>query len=399
VGSALPIGLAWPEDDVIAPLFGVDKSFHVYVHIPFCEVRCGYCDFNTYTAKEIGSVSQQDFHNAIISEIERSSKVLSGSGYPIRPISTLFFGGGTPSLFSADQLASIVSALKDQFDFEKNAEITLEANPESTTAQYLEELSQVGINRLSMGVQSFDADVLKTLERVHRPELVAPLVSAAKNVGLATSIDLIYGAPGESIESWRHTLEAAVELGTGHISAYSLIVEPGTKLARQIKSGEVPETDDDLDAEKHQLADNILSEAGLAWYEVSNWGEPSRHNQAYWRSFDWWGYGPGAHSHISGNRFWNLKHPLTYQQAVATKTPVAGVEHIDARTRLEEMLMLELRTKEGVSTSVLEALQVSPHALEGFFAQEFLVIKNQRVSVTATGRLFVDRIVLDLLTN
>ena len=398
MGSALPLGLAWPESNLIPPLFGTESSFHVYVHIPFCEVRCGYCDFNTYTAKEIGSVSQEDFHRAIIAEIEWSAQILSKSGYPARSISTLFFGGGTPSLFSGNQLKAIMDALQENFSFESDAEVTLEANPESTTPGYLEELHSVGINRLSMGVQSFDPSVLKTLERVHRPELVAPLVTAAKDLGLATSVDLIYGAPKETMESWKETLGQAIELGTGHVSAYSLIVEPGTKLARQIKSGELPETDDDLDADKHKLADSMLSDAGLSWYEVSNWGEPSRHNQAYWRSCDWWGYGPGAHSHVSGNRFWNLKHPLTYQQAVASKAPVAGIEHIDSRTRLEEKLMLELRTKDGVGTSLLDSLQISDKAIDDFVERDLLQRDANVVSVTAKGRLFVDRTVLDLLT-
>lgn len=399
MGSALPLGLAWPESNLIPPLFGTDRSFHVYVHIPFCEVRCGYCDFNTYTAKEIGSVSQADFHDAIILEIERSANILASSGYPVRPISTLFFGGGTPSLFSDTQLAAIIEALRHNFAFEANPEITLEANPESTSPRYLEELAAIGVNRLSMGVQSFDSAVLKTLERTHRPELVADLVAAAKGVGLSTSVDLIYGAPKESLDSWKRTLNEAIDLGTGHVSAYSLIVEPGTKLARQIKTGELPETDDDFDAEKHQLADTLLSEAGLSWYEVSNWGEPSRHNQAYWKSADWWGYGPGAHSHISGNRFWNLKHPLTFQQAVATKSPVAGIEYIDEKTRFEEMLMLELRTKEGVSTSLLDSLKVHQETVDNFIKDELLAKSGNRLSVTAKGRLFVDRIVLDLLTN
>jgi len=226
----------------------------------------------------------------------------------------LFFGGGTPSLFTGNQIGQIIASLKSNYGFQPDIEITLEANPESTTPEYLEQLAAKGVTRISLGVQSFDPKVLATLERVHDPEKVAPILKAASDLGLESSLDLIYGAPNESIDSWRRTVETAVSMGTGHISAYSLIVEPGTKLARQIKIGELPETDDDLDAEKFEIADQLFQASGLPWYEIANWGKPSKHNHAYWTSADWWGFGPGAHSHLSGNRFWNTKHPLSYQK-------------------------------------------------------------------------------------
>jgi len=399
VSAALPLGLPWPESNLIPPRFDEMKSFHAYVHIPFCEFRCGYCDFNTYTAKEIGGLSQSSFHESLITEINASADILKNSGYPKRPLSTLFFGGGTPSLFTGNQIGQIIASLKSNYGFQPDIEITLEANPESATPEYLEQLAAKGVTRISLGVQSFDPKVLATLERVHDPEKVAPILKAASDLGLESSLDLIYGAPNESIDSWRRTIETAVSMGTGHISAYSLIVEPGTKLARQIKIGELPETDDDLDAEKFEIADRLFEANGLPWYEIANWGKPSKHNHAYWTSADWWGFGPGAHSHLSGNRFWNTKHPLSYQQQLAAKLPVAGIEYIDTRTNLEERLMLELRTSTGIPMSVLDQLGISPETINPFILDGSLKIESENLVVTASGRLFVDRIVLQLLTN
>lgn len=399
MSAALPLGLPWPESNLIPPRFDEVKSFHAYVHIPFCEFRCGYCDFNTYTAKEIGGLSQSSFHESLITEINASADILKNSGYPKRPLSTLFFGGGTPSLFTGNQIGQIIASLKSNYGFQPDIEITLEANPESATPEYLEQLAAKGVTRISLGVQSFDPKVLATLERVHDPEKVAPILKAASDLGLESSLDLIYGAPNESIDSWRRTVETAVSMGTGHISAYSLIVEPGTKLARQIKIGELPETDDDLDAEKFEIADRLFEANGLPWYEIANWGKPSKHNHAYWTSADWWGFGPGAHSHLSGNRFWNTKHPLSYQQQLAAKLPVAGIEYIDTRTNLEERLMLELRTSTGIPMSVLDQLGISPETIDPFVLDGSLKIESENLVVTASGRLFVDRIVLQLLTN
>lgn len=399
MSAALPLGLPWPESNLLPPRFDSMKTFHAYVHIPFCEFRCGYCDFNTYTAKEIGGLSQSSFHESLITEINASAEILRNSGYPERPLSTLFFGGGTPSLFTGEQIGQIMASLKSNYDFQPDIEITLEANPESATPEYLEELAGKGVTRISLGVQSFDPKVLATLERVHDPEKVGPILSAASQLGLETSLDLIYGAPNESMDSWRKTVETAVSMGTGHISAYSLIVEPGTKLARQIKVGALPETNDDLDAEKFEVADQVFEANGLPWYEVANWGKPSRHNHAYWTSADWWGFGPGAHSHLNGNRFWNTKHPLSYQKELVNKMPVAGVEYIDARTNLEERLMLELRTSTGIPMSVLVELGVAESTIKPFVVEGSLKIEGENLAVTAAGRLFVDRIVLQLLTN
>jgi oxygen-independent coproporphyrinogen-3 oxidase len=289
VPGALPDGLQWPSDSLLPALDSVARTFHAYVHIPFCTVRCGYCDFNTYTSSELNGDLKSGFHEHLILEIKRSSELLAQSGYAPRPLSTVFFGGGTPSLFASQQFAAVLEELRSNFGIAADAEITTEANPESTSVELLGELSALGVNRLSMGVQSFDNEVLAVLDRAHSKDHVAPLVAAAKEFGYEVSVDLIYGAPGESLESWERTVMSALELDIDHISAYSLIVEPGTKLARRVLKGEFAQVDEDLNAAKYELATKLFSERGLDWYEVSNWGKPSRHNSAYWSSQDWWG--------------------------------------------------------------------------------------------------------------
>ena len=396
--GALPEGMPWPETNQLRSHRQPD-SFHAYVHIPFCEVRCGYCDFNTYTQSELGEVKRSEFHLPLIQEMNFAKKVLDESNIALPGLTSVFFGGGTPSLFQGDQIAALLEKLRENFGIDAGAEITLEANPESTSPELLKELRAAGVNRISFGAQSFDPEVLRVLDRTHRPELLKPLVDYAKSLGLRTSIDLIYGAPGESLESWRRTLERAIELGTEHISAYSLIVEEGTKLAAQIRRGELGGTDEDLNAAKHQLASELFSAAGLEWYEVSNWGIPSIHNVAYWESKNWWGFGPGAHSHINGNRFWNRKHPLAYQQALAKSSPAQGFEEIDAETHLVESVMLRLRTKQGLPREVLSELGVSADKVASYLAQGLLTFSSDSIAVTENGRLLVDGIAVDLVSS
>lgn len=396
--GALPDGLDWPSDNLLPALDSIERSFHAYVHIPFCTVRCGYCDFNTYTSSELNGDLKSGFHEHLIREIKLSRELLSQSGYPRRALSTVFFGGGTPSLFSSQQFAGVLDALHSSFEIAQNAEITTEANPESTSVELLQQLAVLGVNRLSMGVQSFDEDVLAVLDRAHSKDHVAPLVVAARDLGYEVSVDLIYGAPGESLASWEQTLTSALELEIDHISAYSLIVEPGTKLARRVRKGEFAAVDEDLNAAKYELATDLLSERGLSWYEVSNWGKPSRHNSAYWTSQDWWGYGPGAHSHLSGNRFWNIKHPTSYQRALGSGLPVAAREILTPRQQLEEQLMLGLRTESGVPRSLLGELEVTAKLVSEALANGLLTMDANRIWVTVRGRLLVDRIVLDFLS-
>ncbi len=396
--STLPVGLKWPVSNRIPALDKSERTFHAYIHVPFCVARCGYCDFNTYTSDELNGDLRSGFDQYLIKEIEASEAVLRDSGYSQRELSTVFFGGGTPSLFTAGQFGNVLAALQERFGIAADAEVTTEANPESTSVQWLSDLRGQGVNRLSMGVQSFDDGVLSVLERGHSKDHVGPLVKAARDLGYEVSIDLIYGAPGESLESWRSTLISALELGTDHISAYSLIVEPGTKLERKIRKSEVPATDEDLNAAKYELTTEMMSSAGLSWYEVSNWGKPSLHNSAYCASQDWWGYGPGAHSHLAGNRFWNQKHPASYQSALSKGLAVAGREELTATQRLEEELMLCLRTMRGVPKTLLRELNVEPSRVAKAIGQGFLEPVGDRLVVSVKGRLVVDRLVLDFLS-
>ena len=400
MASSLPIADPWPKDNRLAVGCDAKQSFHAYVHIPFCVVRCGYCDFNTYIASEIGEISRDQFHNHLISEIQFSSQVLQINGQPKRPFSTVFFGGGTPSLFSPQQIGQILNSLEKHFGFTSEVEITMEANPEGLSFESILGFKQAGINRLSLGVQSFDPDVLKVLDRVHTDQKVVEAATAAKQNDLRLSLDLIYGAPGETLESWKATLERAIELTPEHISAYSLIVEEGTAIARRIARGELADVDEDLNADKYVLAESMLTAMGLNNYEVSNWGEPSRHNVAYWESRDWWGYGPGAHSHLAGARFWNQKHPATYAAKLSSGSPAHSIEYVDRESRLEERLLLELRTSKGVEVKLFRELGVDQTKVAQAIADGKLVITgNQRIAATTQGRLVIDGLILDFLTK
>ncbi len=400
MAASLPLGLKWPSDSQLKLTPNSTATFHAYVHIPFCAVRCGYCDFNTYTSKELRGVSQAEFHIPLIQEVNLSKQLLSNWGIPDRKLTTVFFGGGTPSMFEASQISEILESLKANFGFIDEIEITLEANPEGLDHLKLEELKTVGVNRISLGVQSFDQQVLDVLDRVHSKEKVIAAVKQARELGLRVSVDLIYGAPGETLESWRRTLEQAIELGVEHVSAYSLIIEEGTAISRKIARGELEEVDEDLNADKYLLTEELLGNAGLKNYEVSNWGNPSLHNQAYWQSQDWWGYGPGAHGHISGARFWNQKHPATYTAALEKGSPVAGFEYLDKRTQLEEQLLLMLRTCQGVPRSLLRELGVPTELVANAIATGLLELAaNDQIKATLSGRLLVDGLVLDFLSK
>lgn len=398
MAGPLPEGLPWPSDHRLN-LSNSECTFHAYVHIPFCDVRCGYCDFNTYTASEIGDVRRGDFHRALIDEMKFSRKVLEANNYQIKPLSSIFFGGGTPTLFEAGQFSELNSQLKELFGFEDDIEITSEANPDNVNLEYLRNLKQSGINRISFGVQSFDPEVLMVLDRTHDAARVPDVIGWAKEIGFRVSIDLIYGAPGESLESWKKTVDTAMTLGVEHISAYALIIEAGTKLERKIRSGEIAQVDDDLLAEKYEYASEVFETSGFDWYEISNWGVPSIHNQAYWRSMDWWGYGPGAHSHISGTRWWNRKHPVAYRDSVQSGTPAQAYEEVSKGSIAEEKLLLELRTLQGVSNQVLKDLKIPPSEVAKFIARGLIEPKpGNRIAVTKAGRLLADGIVLELLS-
>ena len=404
-----PKGELAPADGLIplqAAISSIDKTFHAYVHVPYCKARCGYCDFNTYTAEEIGTSSQGTFAQTLIKEIEFSKGVLENSKIPSTRLSTVFFGGGTPTLLPVTDLIAILEKLKQTFGFDSGLDITTEANPDSVDEAYLRQLKDAGFTRVSIGMQSAAPKVLAVLERTHNPENVALAIQAAKNVGLATSVDLIYGSPTETLEDWRESLQAAIDLDTDHISAYSLIVEEGTKLARQIKSGQLPEPDEDIHADMYELAEQMFTAAGFTNYEVSNWSKStetrSSHNMAYWKSMDWWGYGPGAHSHVGGVRWWNVKNPAAYQDRIhAEVSPALERELIDEENRNIERVMLETRIAEGIDLAWLkEQGFASNKAVSELIAEELIEAKavfSGAVKLTLKGRLLADLVVRKLI--
>jgi putative oxygen-independent coproporphyrinogen III oxidase len=407
--STLPLGDPAPSDGLLpaqAVDGAADRAFGLYVHIPFCAVRCGYCDFNTYTATELGGGASQDaYARTAAAEVTMAAKVLPASGVPARKLSTVFFGGGTPTLLPAADLALILRRAIDEWGIEDGAEVTTEANPDSVTPESLAVLKEAGFTRISFGMQSAVPHVLKVLDRTHTPSRVPQVVRWAREAGLAVSLDLIYGTPGESLADWRHSLETALSYEPDHISAYALIIEDGTKLAAQIRRGEVPGIDDDDHADKYELADQLITEAGLGWYEVSNWArtpeQACRHNLAYWRGDDWWGIGPGAHSHVGGVRWWNVKHPTAYAGRLAQGlSPAAGRETLDAETRNVERVMLEARLHSGLAVSALGA--AGRHEVAGLIADglvEPAAAFQGRLVLTLKGRLLADAVVRRVLPD
>ena len=375
-----------------------------YIHIPYCIKRCGYCDFNTYTPAELQITSElKDISNSyidlLISEI-KSARIEVGES---SVIPSIFFGGGTPSLMEASDIGRVISTIKDQFNLAKDAEITLETNPDTVTKEKLAQFLAAGVNRLSFGMQSAVPHVLATLDRTHNPDNLPQVTKWAKEVGFKEiSVDLIYGTPGESKEDWQRSIDAALSLPITHISAYALIVEEGTKLAAQIKRGEVANVDDDLSADKYIMADQAFTSAGFNWYELSNWAKPnseSRHNIFYWLGKNWWGAGPGAHSHLNGKRFWNVKHPNLYKERIIKgESAVAEFENLESVQIESERLMLSIRLPSGVEKSTLNDKQILD--LAGYVESGHLDQANWnrgRATLTLDGRLIADRILREIL--
>ena len=382
----------------------MNEPLSFYIHIPYCVRRCGYCDFNTYTPAEL-QVSEDltKISNNHIDLLIAEADLARASVKTSARIPTIFFGGGTPTLMEPSDLKRVLQHLEDKFGFAPDIEITIEANPDTVTKEKLAALREIGINRISFGMQSGVSHVLKVLDRTHNPANVSKATNWAKEVGFKEiSVDLIYGAPGESIEDWQTTIWTALELPITHISAYALIVEAGTKLAGQVKRGEVVIPEDDQTADKYLIADESFSKAGFDWYELSNWskaGSECRHNIAYWVGANWWGLGPGAHSHVDGVRFWNVKHPAAYQDRLTTGAePIQEREILTEEQMASERLMLEIRLKSGIAKSSLTAEQLD--ALESFRIGGALdpdMWAAQRVALTQSGRLIADRIVREIL--
>jgi len=405
--SALPIADPAPADGLLPASVAegwAERDFGVYVHVPFCRVRCGYCDFNTYTADEVRGVRQSDYAGQALAEIAQARQVLAATGAAPRQVSTVFFGGGTPTLLPVSQLAQLLGGIRNAWGLADDAEVTTEANPDSVDSDSLLALREAGFTRVSFGMQSAVPHVLATLERTHDPERIPLVVEWAREAGLQVSLDLIYGTPGESLDDWRASLDLALAQHPDHLSAYALIVESGTKLARQIARGQIAEPDDDLQADMYELADRMLAESGYAWYELSNWATEtanrSRHNLGYWTGQDWWGVGPGAHSHVGGVRWWNLKHPAAYAERIAAGvSPAAGRETLDAATRRTEAVLLTSRVSDGLPISGLDL--AGRGAIAGLIADGLIdgrAALNGRVVLTLSGRLLADAVVRRLLS-
>ncbi len=404
---ALPDGESVPDDgalpgwvrDAPAPPAG----FGVYLHVPFCRVRCGYCDFNTYTATELGGgADQASYTDTVLREVALARRVLDDAGRPGRPVETVFVGGGTPTMLPAADLARILDGVRSAWGLADGAEVTTEANPDSVTPGSLADLAAAGFTRVSFGMQSAVPHVLATLDRTHDPARVPDVVRWARDAGLDVSLDLIYGTPGESVDDWRRSLDAALACDVDHVSAYALVIEEGTRMATQVRRGVLPPVDPDDEAAKYEVADAALTDAGLEWYEVSNWARPGRqcrHNLGYWRGADWWGFGPGAHAHVGAGdrsvRWWNAKHPRAYAERLAVgRTPAVGRELLDPEDVALEHVLLGVRLREGLDLSVVPA--AGRRAVAGLVADGLLdgvAAVRGRAVLTLRGRLLADTVV------
>jgi oxygen-independent coproporphyrinogen-3 oxidase len=375
-----------------------------YIHIPYCVKRCGYCDFNTYTPAELQLTEgltqiSNSYIDLLVKEIEFARNQVGESAI----VPSIFFGGGTPSLMEASDINRVITAISEQFKLDPIAEVTLETNPDTVTKEKLKQFYDAGVNRISFGMQSSVPHVLKTLDRTHNPENLPQVTKWATEVGFKEiSVDLIYGTPGESKQDWQQSINSALALPISHISAYALIVEEGTKLAAQIKRGEIAKPDDDLTAEKYIMADKAFTTAGFNWYELSNWAKPnsqSKHNLAYWLGHNWWGAGPGAHSHINGKRFWNVKQPNLYKQKIqANETVILDSEVLKGSQIESERLMLSIRLPQGLEKNTLnnqQILELTDYVNSGHLDQENWNLG--RATLTLDGRLIADRIVREIL--
>lgn len=371
------------------------RAFGMYVHVPFCATRCGYCDFNTYTAQELGpGATRSTYADTVIAEIRMARATIADD----RRVQTVFIGGGTPTLLGASDLVRILGAITQEFGLTPGAEITTEANPDSVDPAMLAHLREGGFTRISLGVQSLATHVLATLERTHEPGRALAAIAEARHAGFEhVSADLIYATPGETDSDVRESVSAVIEAGIDHLSAYSLIVEKGTRFAAQVTRGMVAAPDDDVAAERYELIDELATSAGLSWYEVSNWARPGgecRHNLGYWTDQDWWGAGPGAHGHIAGRRWWNTKHPAAYAQCVdAGRLPVAGEESVDEAGRELERVMLGMRLVQGMQPEGLPAAEVSDLLALRLIELQVQDSRGTRVVLTRQGRLVADAVV------
>lgn len=423
-------------------------AFEVYVHVPFCLQRCGYCDFNTYTAVDMGEgASRKQYARMAIQEMQLVKRWQEYHQIDEPPASSVFFGGGTPTVLPARDLVMMLQAIRQIWGIEPGAEITTEANPDTADENYIATLAQGGFTRISFGMQSAVPHVLSTLDRTHTPQNVTRGVQAAEKSGLRSSVDLIYGTPGESLDDWRTSVSMALALGVNHVSAYALSVEARTKMGRQIAAGRIPPPDDDDEAQKYEIADEMLSSEGLQWYEISNWaraGYESQHNLGYWHNIDWAGIGPGAHSHyanahrillrdhddvsdhsaadyVNNNmkidvvsrkqqdvlqtniRAWGILHPKRWAHAIhAGNVPWQDYECISDEDDLIETVMLGMRLREGLDLATLKLRLAKHHAVSHMMldqvvselcSERLTIVDNTRLIATRQGRLLNDLVI------
>ncbi|OBK94273.1 coproporphyrinogen III oxidase [Mycobacterium asiaticum] len=371
------------------------RPFGLYVHVPFCITRCGYCDFNTYTPAELGGVNPDAWLDALRTELELASARLDGP-----TLDTVFVGGGTPSLLGGARLTTLLDMVREHFELAPQAEITTEANPESTWPEFFEAIRSAGYTRVSLGMQSVVPHVLGVLDRVHTPNRSAGAAREALELGFEhVSLDLIYGTPGETDDDLLRSVDTAIETGVDHVSAYALVVEEGTALARRVRRGELSAPDNDVLARRYELVDERLHAAGLSWYEVSNWSRPGgecRHNLGYWNGGQWWGAGPGAHGYIGTTRWWNVKHPNAYADLLAAAAlPVSGYEELETDALHTEEVMLQIRLRQGLPISLLDAAE--RERADVAVADGLLLARDDALVLTDRGRLLADAVVRMLL--
>jgi oxygen-independent coproporphyrinogen-3 oxidase len=374
----------------------VPMGFGIYVHVPFCATRCGYCDFNTYTPAELGGANPDGWLAALRIELALAAAQL---GAP-PAVHTVFVGGGTPSLLGGAGLGSVLGAIRDHFELADGAEVTTEANPESTSQQLFDDLRAAGFTRISLGMQSVAPHVLATLDRVHSPGRPLRAAAEARAAGFDhVNLDLIYGTPGETDDDLRRSVDAAIDAGVDHVSGYALVVEDATAMGRRVRRGEIAAPDDDVNAQRYELLDARLSDAGFDWYEVSNWSRPGgecRHNLGYWDGGEWWGAGPGAHGYVGSTRWWNVKHPNAYAQSLTDGVlPIADSEELTATDRHTEDVMLRLRLRQGLPVGMLTAAEATR---AGVAVSDGLAVRRaDRLVLTDRGRLLADAVVRDVL--
>lgn len=398
--SSIEVGLL-PDQAAVG---AESRDLGVYIHVPFCDVRCGYCDFVTFTDADNPGVTRGHFPRLLEKDIAFQREVLAASGVPPRPVQTVFFGGGTPTVLASHDIGYMLHAVTQAWGLAEDAEITIEANPDSVDPAYLTRLRDIGITRVSLGMQSAIPHVLETLDRTHTTRHVMEAVAVAKDLGLQVSLDLLYGTPGESADDWTKTLETALVVEPDHISAYSLVLEEETTLHRRVTDGELSAIDDDTQADFYLMAEQALTEAGLEWYEVNNWARSpatySRHNLAYWRGQDWVGLGPSAHSHMGGVRWWNAKHPRAWADRVEAGEPAEDSrEVLDQSTRELERIMHSLRLREGLTRPSLagRARLLEQWRERGLVDQA--AWETGVVVLSPTGRLLADGLARELVES